>query len=143
MISQRLSIVFSSSTGSTIQGQPFLEQSRYKVRCGYQQQLFEIRWHHTTQKLVTAGLFRCEFPLRPSRVMGKLHGRDAHLHEAQKKRSSGDGIFLPECFKLFQTEADSPSSSTTRTCAVSNGTGAAAATAPSSVDVGSNDGYSR
>ena len=38
---------------------------------------------------------------------------------------------------------DSPSFSTTRTCAVSNGTGAAAATAPSSADIGLNDGYSR
>ena len=38
----------------------------------------------------------------------------------------------------------SPSFSTTRTCAVNNGTGAeAAATAPSSADIGSNDGYSR
>ena len=42
--------------------------------------------------------------------------------------------------QLFE---DSPSFSTTRTCAVSNGTGAAAATAPSSADIGSNDGYSR
>ena len=37
---------------------------------------------------------------------------------------------------------DSPSFSTTRTCTVSNGTGAAAATAPSSADIGSSDGYS-
>ena len=33
--------------------------------------------------------------------------------------------------------------STTRTCAVSNGTGAAAVVVPSSADIGSNDGYSR
>ena len=42
--------------------------------------------------------------------------------------------------QLFE---DSPSFLTTRTCAVSNGTGAEAATAPSSADIGSNDGYSR
>ena len=37
-----------------------------------------------------------------------------------------------------------PSSiSTTRTYVINNGTGAAAATAQSSADVGSNDGYSR
>ena len=42
--------------------------------------------------------------------------------------------------QLFE---DSPSFLTTRTCEVSNGTGAAAATAQSSADVGSNDGYSR
>ena len=38
---------------------------------------------------------------------------------------------------------DSPSFSTTRTCAISNATGAAAATTSSSADVGSNCGYSR
>ena len=37
----------------------------------------------------------------------------------------------------------SPSFSTTRTHAISNGTGAAAATALSSADIGSNDGNSR
>ena len=37
----------------------------------------------------------------------------------------------------------SPSFSTTRTCAVSNGTGAAAAAAPCSADIRSDDGYSR
>ena len=43
--------------------------------------------------------------------------------------------------QLFE---DSPSFLTTRTCAVSNGTGAAAAaTAPSSTGIGSNGGYSR
>ena len=40
-------------------------------------------------------------------------------------------------------EKDSPSFLTTRTCAVSNGTGAEAATAPCSADIGSDDGYSR
>ena len=42
--------------------------------------------------------------------------------------------------QLFE---DSPSFSTTRTCAVSNGTGAAAAVVSSSADSGSIDGYSR
>ena len=42
--------------------------------------------------------------------------------------------------QLFE---DSPSFSTTRTCAVNNGTGAAATTTPSSADIGSNGGYSR
>ena len=42
--------------------------------------------------------------------------------------------------QLFE---DSPSFLTTRTCAVSNGTGAAAAAVPSSADIDSNDGYSR
>ena len=42
--------------------------------------------------------------------------------------------------QLFE---DSPSFSTTRACAVSNGTGAEAATAPSSADIGSTDEHSR
>jgi hypothetical protein len=42
--------------------------------------------------------------------------------------------------QLFE---DSPSFLTTRTCAVSNGTGAAAAATPSSTDIDPNDGYSR
>ena len=42
-----------------------------------------------------------------------------------------------------QLGEDTPSFSTTRTCAVSNGTGAAAAVVPSSAEIGSNDGYSR
>ena len=42
--------------------------------------------------------------------------------------------------QLFE---DFPSFLTTRTFAVGGGTGAAAATAPSSADIGSNDGYSR
>ena len=46
----------------------------------------------------------------------------------------------PDARHLFE---DAPSFSTTRTCAASNGTGAAAATTPISADVGSNDGYSR
>ena len=41
--------------------------------------------------------------------------------------------------QLFE---DSPLFLTTRTRAVSSGTGAAAATTPSSADIGSNDGYS-
>ena len=40
--------------------------------------------------------------------------------------------------QLFE---DSPSFLTTRTCAVSNGTGVEAATAPCSADIGSDDGY--
>ena len=54
------------------------------------------------------------------------------------------------CDRVTQVAATSkfkyyiaPSFSTTRTCAVSNGTGAAAAAAASSADIGSNDGYSR
>ena len=42
--------------------------------------------------------------------------------------------------QLFE---DSPSFSTTRTCAVRNGTGAAAAVVTSSAEIGSNDGYFR
>ena len=42
--------------------------------------------------------------------------------------------------QLFE---DSPSFSTPRTCAVSNGTGAAAATVLSSADIEPNGGYSR
>ena len=56
----------------------------------------------------------------------------ARVQITQVRRSRLDPCHLFE---------DSPSFSATRTCAISNGTGAAAATAQISADVGPNDGY--
>ena len=58
----------------------------------------------------------------------------ARVQPTQVRRSRLDSSHLFE---------DSSSVSTTRTFAMSNGTGAVVATAQSFADVGSNDGYSR